>query len=402
MTGDPFRLAVVALHPIQYQAGLWRALAAHPRIDLKVIYLDRIGIDGSVDPTMKGQMKWDVPLLDGYSYEFVRNLSPFRFTPIVNRVNPALFKSLRARRYDAVVVHGYLTLSNWLVLLAAKATGMKTLCRAEGSARGRTLHDGAAVNLLKHPLNAFFLRRCDAIACSSEDNRRYHLGRGAPADRLFPMPCAVDNEALESLRREAPSGDDFRRSHGLPCDVRLVTTVGRFAENKCTSDCLDAFATATLRSREDVHLALVGDGPLRGELERQARELGIEKRVHFIGFLNQSGVVASLMASDLFLLASNRDPSPKALSEALYLGLPIVCSDGVGTSFELVHGEENGLIYPCRDSNALAEAIDTVLGDPGRMEQMGQHSHEIALKNDFRVGVESLVHKLDEMLDSRL
>ncbi len=47
------RLAVVALHPIQYQAGLWRVMAAHPRLDLDVIFLDTVGIDGTVDPTLK-------------------------------------------------------------------------------------------------------------------------------------------------------------------------------------------------------------------------------------------------------------------------------------------------------------------------------------------------------------
>ena len=57
MEQDRYDLAVVALHPIQYQAGLWRTIARHPRLRLRVLYLDRVGVDGSIDPTMKAAMK---------------------------------------------------------------------------------------------------------------------------------------------------------------------------------------------------------------------------------------------------------------------------------------------------------------------------------------------------------
>jgi glycosyltransferase involved in cell wall biosynthesis len=395
---DRHALAVVALHPIQYQAGLWRAIAAHPRIDLRVIFLDTIGVDGSIDPTLNAPMQWDIPLLEGYASEFVRNLSPLRFSPIVHRVNPTLPARLSAQRTDAVLVHGYLTLSNWLALATAKLRGAKLIYRGEGSVHGRTLYDGFWLNLLKRPLHKFFLRRCDAIGCSSEDNRRYQIARGAPPERLFSMPCAVDNTELEKFRRSALSREEFREKHGLAQDAQIVLSVGRFFENKCTSDFLDALATPSLRERADVHVALVGDGPLRGELEAQARRLGIEERVHFLGFLNQSEVVAALLAADVFALASNRDPSPKALSEALYLGLPAVSSDGVGTAHELIEPGANGFLFPCNDVPALADALGRVLADPQERARMGRRSHEIALANDFDVGVAALAQRLDELL----
>ena len=136
-----YALAVVAPHPIQYMAGLWWTLARHPRIDLRVIYLDRVGLDGAIDPTMQAAMKWDVPLLDGYEHEFVRNLSPLRFTPIVHRINPGIRARLTASRYDAVILHGYLTLSNWIALPAARRRGIKVVYRGEGSMQGGERHD---------------------------------------------------------------------------------------------------------------------------------------------------------------------------------------------------------------------------------------------------------------------
>ena len=105
-----------------------------------------------------------------------------------------------------------------------------------------------------------------------------------------------------------------------------------------------------------------------------------------------------MLAADAFALASNRDPSPKALSEALYLELPAVCSDGVGTCYELVEPGQNGELYRCNDVEGLAAAISRVLNDADRM---GRRSHEIALANDFRIGLDSLAQKLDELMEAR-
>ncbi|HJO25528.1 MAG: hypothetical protein CL938_02625 [Deltaproteobacteria bacterium] len=210
------------------------------------------------------------------------------------------------------------------------------------------------------------------------------------------MPCAVDNDMLAELRDRAASNEEFRRRHGLSQTARIVLSVVRFSEDKCVEDLIASFAEPVLRGRRDLHLALVGDGPLRAELEQQVRDLGLEKRVSFLGFLNQSAVVEAMLAADVFSLASNRDPSPKALSEALFLGMPVVCSDGIGTIEGLVEEGGNGEVFPCRDVPALAASLARVLEDDGRM---GERSHQIALANDFRVGLDALARKLDESME---
>lgn len=398
MEQDRYDLAVVALHPIQYQAGLWRTIARHPRLRLRVLYLDRVGVDGSIDPTMKAAMKWDMPLLEGHEHEFVRNLSPFRFTPIVHRLNPGIYARIRRGGYAVVILHGYLTLSNWIALLAARRAGSFVVYRGEGSMRGGDRYAAAALGPVKHALSRFFLRRCDAIAHSSEDNRRYQLARGAPEDRLFPMPCAVDNEQLEHMLERAGPGADFRARHGLPAGARLVISVGRFAEHKRMTDCIAAFEAAPLRDRDDVHLLLVGDGRLRGQLEQQARRSAVSRRIHFLGFLNQQQMVEAVLASDLFALASSHgDPSPKALAEALYLSRPIVCSEGVGTCEEAVIPGENGFVFPSADPAALAHCIVEVLADEPRRRRMGERSYSLARANDFQAGVDSLVSRIDSL-----
>ena len=107
----------------------------------------------------------------------------------------------------------------------------------------------------------------------------------------------------------------------------------------------------------------------------------------------------AMLASDVFVLGSSHgDPSPKALSEALYLKCPVVCSQGVGTGSELVTPGQNGFVYPTGDVDALAGFVADVLADDERRLAMGRHSHEVARANDFSTGVESLIVRLDELM----
>ncbi len=75
----------------------------------------------------------------------------------------------------------------------------------------------------------------------------------------------------------------------------------------------------------------------------------------------------------------------------------MVCSNHVGTSKDLIEPGRNGFIYPCGDVEALADYTARVLDDEGMRRAMGEHSHQIAKRNDFRAGVEFFVAKLDEL-----
>jgi glycosyltransferase involved in cell wall biosynthesis len=269
--------------------------------------------------------------------------------------------------------------------------------------RGGDRFDRPGVNQIKRALNARFLRACAAIAYSSEDNREYSLSRGAPAERLFSLPCAVDNEQLSAMAAKARPRSEWRREHGIADSARLVVSVGRFAEHKRVGDTIAGLAASPLREQSDVHLAIIGDGPLRGELERAAAASGVNDRIHFLGFLNQPALVEAILASDLFLLASAQgDPSPKALSEALCLGRAAVCSDGVGTCYDLIEPGRNGDVFARCDPAALSRSVSDVLADPTRLLAMGERAREVGAANDFAAGVAGLVRKLDELKDGAM
>jgi glycosyltransferase involved in cell wall biosynthesis len=108
-------------------------------------------------------------------------------------------------------------------------------------------------------------------------------------------------------------------------------------------------------------LAIVGDGPLREELQALARELQISEQVDWLGHV--ADPVAFLKAAKFFVLTSRFEGSPNALLEAMACGLPSIVTDASPGPLELIGDEEAGLIVPVEDVDATARAIERLAGN---------------------------------------
>jgi glycosyltransferase involved in cell wall biosynthesis len=131
---------------------------------------------------------------------------------------------------------------------------------------------------------------------------------------------------------------------------------------------LDAFSTVA-STREDVDLLLVGDGPLRADLEGQVRRLGLERRVKFLGI--RRDVPDVLAASTVFCLNSVSEAASLTLMEAMAASRPVVVTD-VGGNPEIVRQGVDGVLVPRRDPAALAAALLQVLDSPALARRMGE------------------------------
>jgi glycosyltransferase involved in cell wall biosynthesis len=137
---------------------------------------------------------------------------------------------------------------------------------------------------------------------------------------------------------------------------------------KDQANLIHAFARVRERVPEAV-LLLIGDGTLRGELERLAGELGLMDAVRFLG--DRSDVDRLLRGLDIFALSSLSEGYSVALLEACAAGLPIVATD-VGGNREIVRDQNNGLLVPAADPDALAAALGRLLQAPELTSTMGR------------------------------
>jgi glycosyltransferase involved in cell wall biosynthesis len=126
---------------------------------------------------------------------------------------------------------------------------------------------------------------------------------------------------------------------------------------------------------DDAHalFLIAGDGELRADLERYARELGLADRVRFLGWRRDLATLYA--ATDVFLLTSRNEGTPVALIESLAAGVPGVSTD-VGGVRDVIVGDHVGLLAPSGDADALASHVSALLAEPDRARQMGARGRE--------------------------
>ena len=394
-----FRVLLVYSHPIQYSVPVLRQMAKHPRLDIQVAYCSMHGVEPGLDPEFGVEVKWDVPLLDGYPWVYVRNRSP---RPVLLRffglINPGLWKLVRTGHYDAVFfLTGYYYLSFWIVAAAARLSGVPLLGGSDAYNLG-----GADPKWWKSLVKRFCLplvyRVYRVVVVSSNSTRQFVASLGMPRERIISIRDGFDvgwwaREADRSDRRET------RARWGVSADSPVILFCAKLTPRKRPQDVLRAFARTV--DGTDCSLIFAGDGPMRNELEAEARALGVSGRVVFCGFVNQSHLPALFRASDLFVLSSEWDGGPLVVGETMSCGCPVVLSDAIPGRFELVRHGETGFIYPCGNVDALASILRQALPDAALLKKLSTSASELIKTWSIPAFVEAFVNIISQLVGTR-
>lgn len=189
--------------------------------------------------------------------------------------------------------------------------------------------------------------------------------------RLVPAPISVLRQAvaLDDYRRAADGDarDTVRAELGVPAGATLLLAVSRLVPGKGQHDLFPLLAALGGRTPA-VHLVLVGDGPLRTDLERAAAGQGVAGRVVFAG--NRDDVARLLVAADIFVFPSYSEGFGMVALEAMGAGLPVVAYD-LPPFHEFMTPEVTALLRSPGDVAALTRAVTVLLDDPGRRAAMG-------------------------------
>jgi glycosyltransferase involved in cell wall biosynthesis len=396
MSKQRYRLLIVAAQPVQYAAPLFRRMAVDPRLELHVAYCSLQGAETGVDPEFGVSVKWDVPLLDGYSWTLIPNrLGKPTLGKFWGLVNPGLWKLVLRGEYDAVVVWtGYRYASFWIAVAAAKLAGAAVLFGTDASelrARdGRTWKSA-----IKRWLWPAVFRLADVVILPSTRGLELMRSLGLPANRLAMTPYVVDNdwwmERAATVQRSA-----VRRQWDIPDDATVVLFCAKLQSWKRPHDLLKAFAGAGVHN---AYLVFCGDGPQRAELEAEARDLGLSDHVRFIGFTNQTQLPGVYCASDLMVLPSEYEPFGVVVNEAMLCGCPVVVSDRVGAGYDLIRTGENGFVVSFGDMNSLTSVLREALAAPEHLRSLGQAARERMRRWAPADNINALVEAIDRAMN---
>lgn len=390
-----YRLACLASHPIQYQAPLFRYIAARPEIDFTVLFLSNLSIGTFVDRGFGVPIEWDVPLLDGYKHIFLpcvgqRDRLSF-WRPFVY----GLREHLRAGQFDALWVHGYFHQANLRAILTARSLGIKVLLRGESHLNrpaGSFLKSSVKARLLP-----WLFRRVDGFLAIGTLNREFYLHYGVPEERIFMMPYAVDNTFFRQRVAEArPFREKLREALGLEPGRPVILYASKFQKRKRPSDLLEAYIRLSPDGVEEpaAYLLFIGDGEERAVLEMRVRALGWTS-VKFLGFKNQTELPRYYDLCDVFVLPSEDEPWGLVVNEVMNAGKPVIVSDRVGCGPDLVRCGENGFVFPVGDVEALARCLHDVTVNPELCRRMGEAGLRIISTWNFEADVTGLLQALE-------
>jgi glycosyltransferase involved in cell wall biosynthesis len=261
-----------------------------------------------------------------------------------------------SRRFDAVILLGNMQfVSTWPAAILARLTGKRVLMWTHGILRRE--------RGLKGALRRVFYRLAHGLLLYGDRARDLLTAQGFDPNRLYvvynSLNTATQLQALETLDPAARA--DARRRHGIPANAPLLISIGRLVPGKELELLLQALAILK-RQGVDGHLLLIGDGPVRGALERLARDLDVEQNVHFAGSVYSEQELCPLItAADLCV-----SPGPVGLTamHALIYGTPVITHDDFDRQkpeFEAIQAGITGAFFRSGDADHLAETVRTWL-----------------------------------------
>lgn len=379
------RLAILASHPVQYYAPMFRELAKH--IDLHVFYAHRATPDQQAAAGFGHAFEWDINLTDGYSFSFLTNISKRPSTDWFGGCDtPEIFQKMREGHYTAVLTLGWHLKSMIQGILAAKWLGLPLLIRGDSQLSTPRSRLKQWVKALAYPV---LLQVFDAALYVGKNNYSYWRHYGFPETRLFHSPHCVETVRF-ALGATPAARAQLRARLGIAPSAFVVLFAGKLLPFKRPLDVVHAISIVRAQGT-DSRLMIAGSGPLEEELIELAAKLDVP--VDLLGFQNQSQMPAAYSAADVLALPSDgRETWGLVVNEALASGLPVIVSDQAGCAPDLAADRDVGRTFKMGDIRSLSAAIQLMSEAPVSKDSIAsisnRHSIEAAV-NGILVALQS-------------
>ncbi|PWT72760.1 MAG: glycosyl transferase family 1 [Bacteroidetes bacterium] len=380
-----YRLAIVSTHPIQYNAPWFKLLAQEPLIELKVFYTwSQAGGGEKFDAGFNKMIEWDIPLLDGYHYEFVENTAKDPGIHHFNGIdNPDLNEKITNWQTNALLIFGW-SFKSHLSCMRYFKNKIPVIFRGDSN-----LMDERPG--IKRAIRRIFLKwvykHVDFAFYAGTQNKRYFEKHGLDESQLVFVPHAIDNDRFMNGEKDHQSeAKRWRHSLGVQENDFLILFAGKLEEKKNPDYMLDLAAAIP---EKHVKFLIVGNGPLEEELKARASH---DNRILFVDFQNQKLMPVVYRLGDAFILPS-KGPGESwglAVNEAMSCGRPVIVSQRAGCAIDLVESGKNGFIMDPENTNGAVEYLYSLVKDHNKTRAAGCESIKLIEAFSYGKGLENI------------
>lgn len=341
-------------------------------------------LQSKYDPDFQRNIEWDIPLLDGYEYEFLENTAKRKGSHHYRGIiNPSILEKIEAWKPDALLVYGWKFHSHLRVMRYFKGRipvwfrGDSTLLDERPGAASR----------IKKILLQWVYSHIDGAYYTGSNNKSYFRTYGLAGSQLVKAFHAVDNSRFQNTgNRYSSAAHEWKERLKIPSGNIVFLYAGKVEPKKGIETLLLAFGN--LRN-PNAHLLIAGDGPLQNLLTEKYAAL---KRVQFIDFQNQQAMPVLYQLCDVFVLPSIGPGESWGLSlnEAMAAGKTVIASDRCGGAIDLIENNRNGFIFEAGNVNDLLQKMQQVMQSKELLPESGINSLEKIQQFNFQQFVEAI------------
>jgi L-malate glycosyltransferase len=299
-----------------------------------------------------------------------------------------IFRKMRQIKPD--VVQPFLTPATFFGILPALWCRTPVILVTERNASGRTdLGPGTRIYIR---IEDFLTHFADWAIPNSEAGKNSLVRRGVSPKRIKVIYNGLNFKRLYTTPEKV---QPIRFQFDIPLQSKVIGMMARLFPIK-NHTAFFKMAEIVARALPSAHFALLGDGPLRNEMEDLVSKSTLRLKTTFFGEQQDIGTFLSIF--DIAVLTSDAEGCSNSLLEAMAMGKPVVATD-VGGNREVVISGETGFLVPAGDIQAMANKIILLLQNPEKAQAMGQKARQIAIS---RFSIEKMVHEYESIYETTL
>jgi glycosyltransferase involved in cell wall biosynthesis len=354
------KIVFINSHPIQYFGPMYKYMNEQG-INIEAWYCSDETVKGSLDKEFGVNVKWDIPVLDGYKYKFFKNYSwsPSHTKGFLGLINWGMIYKMLVSPKSIFVIHGWHYFTLLTILLLGKAKG-HTICLRNETPQNHEKLKVSFKQKIKFLLFKYILfPRIDYFLYIGTQNHLFYKSYGLLDKQLIFCPYAVDNTRFQQASKELePHATEIKDALGISASDKVILYSGKYIPKKRPLDLLNSFIKL---NSEDTWLVMVGEGELREDMEKLIKKNNLTK-VILTGFINQSKIAEYYCISDVFVMCSTIGETwGLSVNEAMNFDLPVIISDLTGCAEDLVKIASNGYIFSTANIDELTLRLQQVL-----------------------------------------
>lgn len=384
------KLAIVLTHPIQYYAPWFRLISERQNCQLKVFYTWSQSKDAVKDRKFGKEIKWDIPLLEGYEFEFIENVSKKPGSHHFFGIDcPSLIPRLSEYKPDAILFFGWNFKSHLLAMRHFKGR-VKVWFRGDSTLLDET--GGFKTKLRRLVLQKVYTY-IDKAFYVGKANKAYFIAHGVAESQLVRAPHAIDNDRFKDGddKKYREKAEVWRKELGFESKDIVVLFAGKFEDKKQPDTLISSLIEVNKIRSNSIKLLLVGNGPMEKSLQDMTFD---NQHIIFLPFQNQTQMPIVYRLGDVLCLPS-KGPGETwglAVNEAMACGRPVIVSSKVGCADDLVKDTDNGYVFEFNKIQELTHILSNLSKE--ELKILGGNAQNYIENYNFRTIVEALEKEL--------